>query len=306
MAEPWHNAPSIEALRREANQRWPRRKTHLDGTVGDAAHAARESDHNPDAQGTVHAIDITHDPDTGPDCEKLAAFLVLRRDQRIKYIIWDGRWIKSEDWTWVPYTGESPHSHHLHVSIKSTAAAEKDTTPWLDINPVEWALVLLEVEKRRADKRAGEEARKRELAFLETLAALHPLQQHAPAASGSSLQAILSGVMSSVAAVTMPLAVGYTVQPEPPKMRIPSPPPGYSRVRGKVPIPVVQEANRLKPLLRSDANAAGLPVGSYLVRHFGGKDFVLLVEWHQHQAHENVSDALKRPHRGFSIFAKAP
>lgn len=302
MTQPWRSPPALQTLFREANERWPKRKKHSDGTIGDEHHLSRTSDHNPDAQGNIHAVDVTHDPDNGPDCERLATFLVLRRDSRVKYIIWNSRWIWSDDWIWKPYPyidKYGPHTHHIHVSIKSTPEAEKDTKPWLDINLAEWALVLLEIKSREAEKQAKEE----ELAHLETLASLYPLSQANPGANNVPMLATLLG---AVRAVAKSLAVGHTVQQEPPEMRLPPPPPGYRRA--VPPFAVVQEANRLKEngVLKSAGNPTGLPVGSYLVRQFNGKYFVFLVEWHEHPPEHNVSDRLKKPHRGFSIFEKKP
>jgi len=52
-------APSLVNLRREIDLRWPDRMKTSDGWIGDPAHAQRSSDHNPDARGIVHALDVT-------------------------------------------------------------------------------------------------------------------------------------------------------------------------------------------------------------------------------------------------------
>jgi len=52
-------APSLKQLRTEVDVAWPMRSKRSDGWIGDAAHLARTSDHNPDADGIVHALDIT-------------------------------------------------------------------------------------------------------------------------------------------------------------------------------------------------------------------------------------------------------
>jgi peptidoglycan hydrolase-like protein with peptidoglycan-binding domain len=132
----WRSAPSVRAALAEATRRWPGRQTGSDGTIGDAAHSARQSDHNPDANGVVHAFDLTHDPGSGADCNVLAAHLVAVRDARVKYIIWN-RQISNpdvQDWAWRPYSGQNPHTHHMHVSVKYTSAAENDTSDWWDVN----------------------------------------------------------------------------------------------------------------------------------------------------------------------------
>ncbi len=131
----WRAAPSVAAALAEATRRWPGRRRASDGTVGDTSHAAGNSDHNPDASGVVHAFDLTHDPATGVDCNTLAAHLVAVQDARVKYIIWN-RQISNptvQNWAWRPYTGKNPHTHHMHVSVKSTATAENDTSAWWNL-----------------------------------------------------------------------------------------------------------------------------------------------------------------------------
>jgi hypothetical protein len=135
-------ADSVRAGPLQATALWPNRSTASDGTIGDARHAAEESDHNPDARGIVHAFDLTHDPVHGVDCNILVARIVLRRDPRVKYLIWAGRIWRSYDrpktatrlfleaWKSEEYTGSDPHTNHLHDSILSTIVAENDTRPW--------------------------------------------------------------------------------------------------------------------------------------------------------------------------------
>jgi hypothetical protein len=130
-------APSLRALRAEVDQMAPRRNKRSDGAVGDTAHQARKSDHNPDrsAGGIVRAIDLTHDPDRGCDCNQLARRLRERRDPRVAYIIFNRRIMAGQDgpspWVWRRYNGPSPHTHHLHVSIRHTRAAERERGTWL-------------------------------------------------------------------------------------------------------------------------------------------------------------------------------
>ena len=125
----WRNAPSIAAALSQATSKWPNRSRVSDGTIGDAAHAARHSDHNPDSHGIVHAFDLTHDPAHGVDCEQLAAHLIDLRDSRVQYIIWNRRIAEAPGWVWKPYTGKNPHTKHMDVSIKHASHAEGDTSP---------------------------------------------------------------------------------------------------------------------------------------------------------------------------------
>lgn len=122
----WRVAHSLDVLLGQLNALAPNRSKVSDGSIGDAAHSSRESDHNPDAQGIVRARDFTHDPAGGLDCHWLAAQLVASGDPRIKYVIWDRRiWQGS----WQPYSGINPHTKHLHLSVVAGAAADT-TTPW--------------------------------------------------------------------------------------------------------------------------------------------------------------------------------
>lgn len=125
----WHLAKSLESLRTRINTLAPRRSTKSDGTVGDLAHSARKSDHNPDENGTVMAMDITHDPANGCDGKVLAESLRQSRDPRIKYVIWDQRIFSStvQPWKWRPYNGTNPHSKHVHVSVAGPAADKPGT-----------------------------------------------------------------------------------------------------------------------------------------------------------------------------------
>lgn len=133
----WRLAKSLETLRGQVNAAHPKRSKASDGTIGDAAHSSRASDHNPNSAGVVQAIDITHDPASGCDAAKLAGALVASKDARIKYIIWNKRIVASYatggamPWAWRPYTGSNPHDKHVHVSVSDDAAKYDDAKPWL-------------------------------------------------------------------------------------------------------------------------------------------------------------------------------
>lgn len=139
MSNTWRVAECLETLLGQVNERWPTRKKDSDGTIGDARHQAeRTSDHNPwvrDGQiGVVTALDITHDPASGCDAGKLAEAMRVSRDPRIKYIISNRRICSGSagpsPWVWRPYSGVDDHSHHLHLSVKSTKADYDYTGPW--------------------------------------------------------------------------------------------------------------------------------------------------------------------------------
>lgn len=138
----WRVAKSLEKLRDQINVQWPERNKLSDGTIGDAAHSGTNSDHNPwvmdGSMGVVTALDITHDPEHGCDCNRIVNNLVASRDSRIKYIIWNSRIISSEvsPWVWRVYSGSNPHSKHFHLSVKSVKSAYDDTREWRIRQPV--------------------------------------------------------------------------------------------------------------------------------------------------------------------------
>lgn len=134
----WRVAKSLETLRQQINDEWPKRNKASDGTIGDAAHSSRASDHNPwirdGAQGVVSALDITNDPANGVVSHAIAQALIQSRDSRIKYIISNGQIISGTDgpspWVWRKYSGTNPHTRHFHLSVKSSKAFYDDTKPW--------------------------------------------------------------------------------------------------------------------------------------------------------------------------------
>lgn len=128
----WRTAKSLAKLLSQVNAAAPGRKKSHDGTIGDTAHQKTKSDHNPNANGVVTALDITHDPDRGCDCAKIAAALVASKDPRIKYIIFQGKIVSSlkQPWVWRPYTGANPHMKHLHLSVDAAPQRYDDDSPW--------------------------------------------------------------------------------------------------------------------------------------------------------------------------------
>lgn len=146
MALKWRLARSLEQLRHQVNVKWPKRSKASDGSIGDASHASRSSDHNPhidDGAGpnVVSAIDITHDPRGGLDSYVLAESLRASRDDRIKYIISRGRIVSGSDgpqpWVWRTYSGKNPHNHHVHISVKASKAHYDSVKPWGAVDGVE-------------------------------------------------------------------------------------------------------------------------------------------------------------------------
>lgn len=145
----WRVARSLDVLLDEINSAAPRRSKASDGSIGDAAHATRSSDHNPwvtyGGQGIVRARDFTHDPRGGLDCsilaERLAAIVAAGSHPAARsgaYIIWRRRILsfdrRGEGWR--AYYGTNPHTAHLHLSVATDPAGFDSTQPWGVMAPV--------------------------------------------------------------------------------------------------------------------------------------------------------------------------
>ena len=122
-----------QQLRLQVDDSYPDRDRTSDGWIGDVRHQSRPSDHNPDAEGIVRAIDIDRDlsgkakPDLMPDLADQIRLAARAGDKRISYVIFDGRIASSKkSWAWRPYDGINKHNHHLHVSF--TKAGDIDNS----------------------------------------------------------------------------------------------------------------------------------------------------------------------------------
>jgi hypothetical protein len=120
-------------LRDQLNQRFPGRDKSSDGWVGDSAHQARKSDHNPDKNGWVHAIDIDENMGKGAGRRGATArefadqLIKLAREGkdrgRLKYVVYENRIASGsyKDKFWVWREGNWGHQHHIHVSFTEKA-----------------------------------------------------------------------------------------------------------------------------------------------------------------------------------------
>lgn len=125
-------AKSLDVLRTQINTKHQNRSKVSDGWIGDAAHQASASDHNPNASGVVTALDLTHDPAHGFDSWKFAELLRINKDPRVKYVISNGRIFSSvtSPWTWRTYTGQNKHAHHVHISVMGDPNLYDLASPW--------------------------------------------------------------------------------------------------------------------------------------------------------------------------------
>lgn len=136
---PWYTSPSLVALRREIDSRWPNRSRISDGVIGDSRHGRTTNSHNPvgasngpryGARGAVHAMDITA---AGIDVQKLLNAVI--GDSRVWYVIHGGK-IWSRTYGWAPRTQVGdPHNTHVHINLRedgqsAATAAERNTSTW--------------------------------------------------------------------------------------------------------------------------------------------------------------------------------
>jgi hypothetical protein len=92
-------------------------------TIGDAAHQAEASDHNPDQWGFVCAGDfMIGSAFTATECEFLfdrITAMIRSGDKRPAYMIYNRRIVSSTVQPGIvrDYTGTDPHTNHGHVSV---------------------------------------------------------------------------------------------------------------------------------------------------------------------------------------------
>jgi hypothetical protein len=152
-------------LRDMVDDRWPKRDRASDGWLGDSKHAARTSDHNPNAQGIVRAIDIDENMGSGKNrqgktAKKLADQIVQYAAstapgaKRVKYVVYEheiasGTYVK----TWWQWRRDKDYGHTQHIHVSFTASADRDGTVWplpiLTKNPAKKLAYRRLISKRR-------------------------------------------------------------------------------------------------------------------------------------------------------------
>lgn len=147
----WVLVPCLEQLRTELNAIAPNRDKSSDGTIGDAAHQSRTSDHNADEVGAVpiydadsknevHAIDLDVDLREANLTMEMVIQHILSRcrldndhpdnEPRLRYIIYNRRIWEAPEWRQQTYTGDNPHDKHAHFSAEYVTSLEADTSSW--------------------------------------------------------------------------------------------------------------------------------------------------------------------------------
>lgn len=181
----YRRARSLDVLMREVDTMAPKRSKASDGWIGDAAHATRDSDHNPwltvAGVGVVTAQDITDDPLRGCSAAALAErFRSMGRalDGRVKYVIWNHRIASARDaWSWRPYSGSNPHTKHVHLSVSERPIDFDATRPWGIAGPGEDPDMQLDDKVRISD------TEERTVAFLLRRSLLNAREQAAQIAA---------------------------------------------------------------------------------------------------------------------------
>lgn len=142
----WILTLGLQNLRRQVNAAFPARDTTSDGTIGDAAHQAETSGHNPD-DTPGSSPEWNGDPDSTPEVRAwdmdsnlnappATAQQVVDHIRALpgvssvlRYMIYNRRIYRaSTGWAPEAYDGKSAHTEHIHFSGAFTQAADNNTS----------------------------------------------------------------------------------------------------------------------------------------------------------------------------------
>lgn len=150
----WVLTAGLQNLRSQANARWPNRDKASDGTIGDAAHAAGTSGHNPDdspydnaawdgdsdSTSEVRAWDMDNDlRESGTSAQMIVDHIrhLPGISSVIRYMIYNRKMYHSRDgFAPTAYTGPSPHTEHIHFEGAWSQAADNNTSFNYKLNEV--------------------------------------------------------------------------------------------------------------------------------------------------------------------------
>ena len=120
-------------LREQIDDSFMDRDRSSDGWLGDSRHSVRKSDHNPDHDGWVRALDVDRDlmgkngkPDLMPDLADQLRLAAKGGEKRIAYLIFDGKIASHKArWAWRKYDGINKHVKHMHISFNVSGDTDR-------------------------------------------------------------------------------------------------------------------------------------------------------------------------------------
>lgn len=144
----WELTAGLSNLRAQANRVFPDRDKASDGTIGDAAHQAGTSGHNPDdSPSNAGKAEWDDDSDSTPEVRAWDMDADLRTpgvttqevvdhirrlpgvSSVLRYIIFNRKiYSASNGWAAEAYTGPSPHTEHVHFSGARSQAADNNAS----------------------------------------------------------------------------------------------------------------------------------------------------------------------------------
>jgi hypothetical protein len=141
----WQLTKGLQNLRAQVNEAFPDRDTTSDGTIGDKAHQAETSGHNPDdtagsrpewngdddANAEVRAWDMDSDLRAAPATAQQVVDHIRKLpgvSSVLRYMIYNRKIYQASN-GWFPqvYSGASAHTEHIHFSGAYTQAADNNT-----------------------------------------------------------------------------------------------------------------------------------------------------------------------------------
>lgn len=138
----WRLAGSLVQLCAEIRAEWP---DAVIGSIGDAAHQAEASDHNPedhDSDPATPAVVCAIDPMADHvDCAELVRRILANPHPDLAYVIHNGTiWHRRNNFRPAPYTGSDRHINHAHISV-GTGSDGHRMPPFDD--PTQWGVTRM-------------------------------------------------------------------------------------------------------------------------------------------------------------------